>query len=508
MPCNLGCRQVIWCETKLNMIRFSAPLLLLCLFCFSNHEVKSQAWEPFLPQETHTFRHPANPYLNVQVDDTYIGAVLTSFSLNPNKLDALCRPGDSCTQTVGSGAYFQSYAGRLGNRVNHWLYGPIEFIFEPSDTFYLDFAAPIGQARNFHTGLGLTYTLLGTQSAQVLGQADSIARFSLSNGDSILLSKAHGLVHIPDLQAMLYPSCQNQGTLDLVALQLANLGPHMPTFEEVYDFAIGDYFEMRTDVGPFFVSTALEWRKVLGPKQTSVNGDTISYLMERKTLNYSAYPTVTLSISPMDTLVLSYIKGVDYDPGVMDMESEYIIPNAFQDAHFREMTDSVFHLYNGSAVAAVAPKYLGSYVRTECGDLYTEVVDGTNGFTVSQGMGVVESFTYSVLNSQSYLTCYGKNGQQFGTCMDWNSFVGVDPGAGSGWMLAYPNPAQDIVRLATKGQSPRAEMEWELYSMAGQKVKQGQWKAGAPWVEIQLADLPSGMYVFSVEGQKLLLAHD
>jgi len=44
--------------------------------------------------------------------------------------------------------------------------------------------------------------------------------------------------------------------------------------------------------------------------------------------------------------------------------------------------------------------------------------------------------------------------------------------------------------------------------MSGQKVKQGQWKAGAPWVEIHLADLPSGMYVFSVEGQKLLLAHD
>jgi hypothetical protein len=96
------------------MIRFSAPLLLLCLFCFSNYEVKSQAWEPFLPQETHTFRHPTNPYLNVQVDDTYIGAVLTSFSLNPNKLDALCRPGDSCTQTIGSGAYFNPTQGALG----------------------------------------------------------------------------------------------------------------------------------------------------------------------------------------------------------------------------------------------------------------------------------------------------------------------------------------------------------------------------------------------------------
>jgi hypothetical protein len=89
------------------------------------------------------------------------------------------------------------------------------------------------------SNLSLSAKITKMDVQNVLGNSDSIKHILLSNGDSIILSKNHGIIYFPEL----YKGSFNYS---LIGIQNRNLGERLPTAFDVYNYDIGDRFEINS----------------------------------------------------------------------------------------------------------------------------------------------------------------------------------------------------------------------------------------------------------------------
>ncbi len=201
-------------------MKASFPIALLLFACFG---LFSQNWRPITLGETHHFRSDTAqhfPDRSIRVDSVRLDLGDSVYFLT-NYLEllsfdtaALNRPG-FCQHRMRirpSGWYQFSGPGNIAVHATASL----------NDVWLLD------------SMQGLSATVEAVWQGPVLGQVDSLKRIRLTGGDSLILSKNHGIVE--------WPAALGSGHFQLVGLQAQQLGERYPTFEEWFPYQVGQEF--------------------------------------------------------------------------------------------------------------------------------------------------------------------------------------------------------------------------------------------------------------------------
>ncbi len=151
----------------------------------------------------------------------------------------------------------------------------------PYDSFALYPRAPLNQPWNFGP---FTARVTARGVVPVLGQPDSVATITLSNGEVIRLSKNYGLVEGPAVLDYVTRRPAAVRHLTLTALP-GRVGPAVLTPQAIYDFQPGDVFWYtsagRTGMsatGGYYSNT---YADSILTRTSSRNGDTITYRLWR-----------------------------------------------------------------------------------------------------------------------------------------------------------------------------------------------------------------------------------
>ena len=172
-------------------------------------------------------------------------------------------------------------------------------------TFTLRPRAPLGQVWAATT-TGLSAQVTARALGTVLGQSDSLATITLSDGASLVLSRRFGWVSGPTLGHYLNARLP-AAVLTLTALPELGLGtPQLGAFV-VYDFQPGDVFLRKSTTtgylgGNMPSCVTYQWmRDSIISRTLSTNGDTLRYQQRSRTLSRDCAGRPTLGPARVET---------------------------------------------------------------------------------------------------------------------------------------------------------------------------------------------------------------
>jgi hypothetical protein len=208
--------EICYLKTAMFKITISLALLILCL---ATH---AQVWQPFAVNESHHFRADTGTWIDrtIHVDSVTQDTNGTVWHF-PRLLQVL-----DPQHAIGNVPHFCQRTLRLqGN-------GRYQF-FNPGNIFL-----------DAHTGLGglALVDSLGTATGlvtriyegSILGEVDSIKVIALTTGDSLVLSKTHGLVE--------WPASLGPQRYRLAGLQSRHLGDTLPGFDGFFQYKAGNVY--------------------------------------------------------------------------------------------------------------------------------------------------------------------------------------------------------------------------------------------------------------------------
>lgn len=207
------------------------PLLLLIAPAF----VHAQNWALLNPAYKYNYSDDGTDTISNQVFVTHIDTLgPDSFLLQLSRTTAYC---DTCLSGTGGvtacdGCYIWNNAPDLLGpdvRVSQgdWIFGGL-------DNTLIRTTAAVGSTWPYSSGGG-TAEVTAVDTAYLWGVLDSIKLISLSGGDSIILSKDHGLLRFPGAPA--------SGDKALVGIEVAGLGIVKPDFHGFFPYQPGDVLE-------------------------------------------------------------------------------------------------------------------------------------------------------------------------------------------------------------------------------------------------------------------------
>jgi hypothetical protein len=181
-----------------------------------------QNWQPFALGESHHYRSDTGTWINRTIRiDSVRGNFADSIWYFPRLLHRL-----SDANAVINVPHFCQRSMRVqGN-------GRFQF-FDPGN-IYLDSKANLGDLALVDSIGNATGLVTRIYAGNVLGEADSLKVIMLTTGDSLLLSKAHGLVE--------WPASLGPQRFVLVGLQSKHLGDTLPGFEGFFKYKAGDVY--------------------------------------------------------------------------------------------------------------------------------------------------------------------------------------------------------------------------------------------------------------------------
>lgn len=213
--------------------------------------------------------------------------------------------GRALPNTGGCGSYMLRTDNLFGAAVR--LRPGDEYVLTSTTgrTFTLRPRAPLGQAWAATTA-GLTARVTARTLGMVLGQADSLATITLSDGAVLVLSKRLGWVSGPALGRYLNARLP-QAALVLTALPELRLGTNQLGAFAAHDFQPGDVFLRRTTSIYFLAPGApcisrLWTRDSIISRTLSANGDTLRYQQQSRTLTRNCFGPALLSAPTVQTL--------------------------------------------------------------------------------------------------------------------------------------------------------------------------------------------------------------
>lgn len=156
-----------------------------------------------------------------------------------------------------------------------------QYVVEDSLEFTLFPDAGLHDSWVFDSTLSILAAVTGLAETSVLGTVDSVKIIELSSGESLILSKYHGILQFPGYDGKIY---------QLVGIESRNLGERVPTFHDFFDFQVGDVLEYFIDnchfgVGDRYLS--IEKHEIL---DRIVHGDTLIYETRLHLLYWNSYP--------------------------------------------------------------------------------------------------------------------------------------------------------------------------------------------------------------------------
>ncbi|MDB5267214.1 MAG: hypothetical protein JWP58_254 [Hymenobacter sp.] len=473
------------------MKHFSSLVFLLAAGLAAT-TARAQAYRPF--------RFGLSYQLNAATpgDTTHLLRLASRQAQGPDSLflfDKRTSRGRALPQQGNCGYYVQRNDNLFGTSLTQRP--GAEYILTAANgrTFTLRPRAALNQAWAATTA-GLTARVTARTLGTVLGQADSLATITLSDGAVITLSKRLGWVSGPALGHYLNARLP-QATLTLTALPELGLGTSQLGAFAVYDFQPGDVFLRKNvnqfSLGPGVICQTQIWtRDSIISRTLSANGDTLRYQQRRRTLTRSCSGAAVLSAPVVQTLRITRTMGH------LDQ------PTGFWGGAVSVGTGSLVHLpawrttdYNGRLVQRHA-----DYMQ--CG---TPAADSTSlrnasnldaGYFVltAAGLGQTQEEHSSFTLETTTLLGYRKGTETWGQLTTFAQLLPVRASRPASTTAAFPNPFDAEIQVTFTLARPQA-VGLALHDALGRKVLEtglAPQLAGTRRLTLPTTGLPVGMY--------------
>lgn len=465
---------------------FGLLLLLLCGTC----STLAQTWKPFLSHQTLLFGRSKQGIPEQCVRVTAIKMLGNDLVFCMNAIE---KPTDT-SQNFWQACYWHAHPSLLRMCV---MVRPNGDVFctdtisalgnEQPDTvhFLLKTSAQLGSIWLFDTARNISATLVAAQSGSVLGQLDSLKTIVLSSGDTIVLSKAHGVVRMPDY---VHQGYQKFPDFWLVGIPEWKLGKPTLNHADVYDYAVGDVLVYKGGGSAYWGSTnnihkVWEKRRVLS-RSNLPNGD-ISYTFRRvrndtATAYTSGVPSNSTYFYKTDTLTETYLAT---DPKLATMPGD--LPDIFSSipevVRMERAQDGTAVRYYSNAFYSNA---FGSWLQ-DC-----PYSSASMNKRYKMGLGEVSWGSYGgSTSSYGDLVGYVKAGDTTGIVIADGILMGTDAPAFAP-MRIFPNPAQSELSIYLSEQYIGAVVE--IRNLMGNSLL--QMPISAAETRISVADWAQGVY--------------
>ena len=233
-------------------------LLLVVLVLFSTNYGKSQNWNLIKKGERHYFQKMGDtiPLCTIFNDSFKMEGNDTLFFLNRFFL-----PCDTCSK---DGLYLDNQPGFLQREWLQMSNGVA--ILQNPDTFFIQVSSTVNDEWWFDARKTIKATTVSKTLESVFDQTDSVLTISVNGENTIKISKNFGLLKFFEYS--------------LTGLENAGKGKYLLTFNQIYDFQVGDvYMYSENYFDPENNSDALYKWKILKAEKIV---DTLSYTIDVK----------------------------------------------------------------------------------------------------------------------------------------------------------------------------------------------------------------------------------
>jgi hypothetical protein len=471
----------------------------------------AQNWMPITAVDTYHFAIDSVSYPSHTI---WVESVETKNERTIYHLNKVVQPCDTCDY------WNYSYYNNPDSLIVMSLYDQPQFLnnkveldkngcfwFVDPGMFLLKLHAGINQSWVFDSLNNITAKVIDIKTEIILGNSDSVKIILLSNSDSIILSKNHGITQFPEFK-------NNKLNYRLVGIQNRNIGLQLPTLFDIYNFQVGDRFQYYTNryqnhenyyytTNYKMIDKVIDNNKVtydidgfrvgqyFGQLKNIYEGD---LKLENNPQTYYFYFNEDENINQ----VLNnnkLIKGQDNIPNIYDKirvsqdnQGNIIIIKAGFCGH--------------KSINSCRPFYVDSNLKTKGSEylLFPENAYVISGFEVfKEGFGEISS-SYSgfEIYSKRKLIGYIKNGVKHGEILDYN-LVSVEDDINNKISIS-PNPfTKNIVFTSEED----FEMQLTVYDISGKeclsyRISTNQY--------LNLSFLEKGTYILKIiSGEQVLM---
>lgn len=472
--------------------------LFACCFCLFGY---SQNWEAFTSGRTYHYKSDtatALPDQSIHFDSIEVLGADTTFSVARR----FVFPVDTSQRNMPM---------FIGREMRAFADGT--FNFKSPHNLAVPTQAGLGSSFTLDSISGLTAAVTRVYQRPVFGLTlDSVKVFTTLALDSLVLSKAHGVLE--------WPASLGGSRFRLAGIQELHLGDTLPGFDGIFDLPVGaDFFyssqRFIQDIGTqenifrvkFHVDTA---QRVMGGMHIAWTGivrDTMK--LNGSVVNISVTNTggsFLISDLPNNILGKSHHEQVRA-PGMMagfgmpEPWATYVYTPAVDSmaagwnglwttmTHQRNANQNELHL--GRSNGAVGWLYYGIGGDTCAASSLDEI-----RAVFRQGFGVTH-VEWADFESMGRFDLVGAivNGDTIGEVITDSELLAVDQGFGNGpkWTV-YPNPANTELNLLGLDQHPQTLV---LTDLAGKVILNRS--ISAQTAKLDVSDLPAGMYLLTLQ---------
>lgn len=420
------------------------------------------------------------------------------------------------------GCYIPNGASWLGDLVTENPNGVFKFIvypFSPSDSadiFTINSQALVGNYWHFYNYHSINDYVEAkvTQiiSATFIGISDTVKTISLQrksasgqnisdpiNSQKILLSKNYGLIRLPkfdEFRTILK-------FFDLCGKTNPTTGQTNLTFNEIFDFQVGDEFHIAYNDEPYATFFPHTFGFVVQRVLERINGsnsDTVSYkIAECKTTTIipAMYEQTISNVA--DTVVVKYVNS-NYPKIVYDPKEPQISPYGFL-----ELTENQMGLSSTSILDQTGKLWKHTNATwplwsngQQCWN-YATIDDYDIDAYYYKGLGGPYHYWMAAgLNTNFRKLVYYKKGTQtWGTPLNCDTLLHTslqdDPLKQR--LSIFPNPTSGIINIAVP-QSFQLPCNLAVFDLAGRVAKEFQ--ITELMLSFDLSNFPSGLYTYKV----------
>ncbi len=479
-------------------------LLFLLLTLSSIPGVQAQEWQPFQRGEKYNYSLANKQfYATIWVDSTAFVNNDSVFYFN------------KVLKKVKTGAW--QYPNFYLNDQSqffftHFIFGESrELKFTENDTtkFLIKPLASVNEQWIFDVHNNITATVITEDEVSIFGETDSIKLITLSNSDTIIISKNHSFLKFPLFDTL------NQHVI-LAGIEGRNLGIQVPEFSDFFDFDPSDvfYYSYQSSMGNngHFLTSVKE--KVTVLSKTISNNSIIyhcSYNAVGSRYDYlSIPPNRTFYYSQPDT---SFVY-VNSENNFLNKYPNEILRNSSQGETYKPVI--VDFDTNWNTIIKTYPnnnycKYSGSDTITEVAGPYSCKKD--NEYQVcGVKLGIMKTYYWyaDVMGSSSIsrsrtLVGYIHNGVELGVIYNDSIFKDTsdinDPVEES--YRIYPNPVKELLQVEDLDYFQNALLL--IYDSNGKLINS---KAIiSTTTEIDVRSWRSGMYILKITSDAGVFIH-
>ncbi len=445
----------------------------------------------------------------IWIDSTTVNAGQTIYHLNK-----IVKPCDTCPASPP--VYLRNQQQFLQHRIISDNAG--KYIFDGDEKWTVFPQVQTGTNWLFDTLNTITAEVIAIEENQIFGNTDSLKTILLSNNDTLILSKEHGIIRFPQMQNNTYHK--------LIGIQTRDLGASIPGFQEMYDFEVDDVFQY------YYYFEAIQGGYT-GQAKISILGkqvwtDSVRYDIERilshSLINYgTTYPPIVTTVQfshtfYKDDIANQYPGHLFEDDMMCQWDGEwgteqsdctrfgFPLDNKYFTTEYGQNQDDKWVKFMHSMDFSSSTRLSDFFSDDPNSDILSPDECFGGGYTYrrswEEGLGET-SFTFSCFEGYGIreLSGYIVDGDTTGIITPdsvlilSNESVSLRTAAN---IEVYPNPATDYISFKINAVHSVSELDITIYDTMGKALKTENYAATASG-ELQVSDLLPGMYLLSFE---------